>query len=710
MGSTIRRCSGPLATRLGQKRDGRSKVRKPAFALALIAGAAAAWPSIAMAAQDGAADLPITQITLYRSGVGHFVRQGFVEGDADLQIRFHAEQINDVLKSMYLLDLGGGRIETVGYTSNAPLERRLGSFLIDISDSPSLHQLLDRLRGVPVKLETTDRTVEGKVLAIEHRQRPVGDRLVATPYVNLLTSAGIRSIQVESITSMQITDEKLARELERALLAIAEHRTDDVKSVDIAFRGEGRRSAVVGYVQEAPVWKTSYRLILPESDGNGQPHMQAWAIVENTTDEDWTDVRLSLASGQPVAFRMDLYEPLFVERPMVAVPAAANLRPRVYDAGVATAEARQLRREAAPRSRAAGQAQFQQAEPEADARFRDAPAFDLMMVLSETEQGRAAAGSVGEVFQYTLDMPVTIERQRSAMLPIISAPIEGRRVSIYSQGAETPHPMRGVELTNDAGLQLMPGPISVYDGSAYAGDAQIGHVGAGDSRMLAYAADLDVRILTESDSARTLRQTRIVNGTVVRTIGRTHAFTYKIANADASRGRTIVIEHNKMSGWQLASPTPVEETQRTHRFEKELGPGETAELVIRHERTDQERISVATIDSPTIFMLEREGRISGRALEALREALSLREAVGEAERLVALLENERREIVRDQERVRANLASVARESDLHRRYMDRLGEQETRLDEIATELAEARSQVERRKRALERFVSDLNVG
>ncbi len=691
----------------GRQSD-RALVRKSACVLALAAGMAVAWPSAAAGAGDDRAgpDLPISQITLYRSGVGHFVRQGFVEGDADLQIRFHADQINDVLKSMYLLDLGGGRIETVGYTSNAPLERRLGSFLIDISDSPALHQLLDRLRGVPVKLETADRTVEGKVLAIENRQRPVGDRPVATPYVNLLTSAGIRSIQVESIISMQITDDKLAAELERALLAIAEHRTDDVKSVEIAFRGEGRRAAVVGYVQEAPVWKTSYRLILPESEGNNKPLMQAWAIVENTTDEDWTDVRLSLASGQPVAFRMDLYEPLFVERPMVAVPAVASLRPQVFDAGMATDQARRMERAPAARGRMLESEPTPMAEP-----MRSAAELQLGRFAPDLlEQGRATAGAVGEVFQYTLDTPVTIERQRSAMLPIISAPIEGRRVSIYTQGAETPHPMRGVEITNNAGLQLMPGPISVFDGSAYAGDAQIGHVGADETRLLAYAADLDVRIISTVDSERTLRQTRIVNGTVVRTIGREHAFTYTINNADSSRGRTLVIEHNKMTGWELASPTPVEETQRTHRFETELEAGETAELVIRHERTDHERISVATIDSPTIFMLEREGRISGRALDALREALSLREAVSEAERLVASLENERREIVRDQERVRANLASVARESDLHRRYMNRLGEQETRLDEIATELTEARSHVERRKRALERFVSDLNVG
>ncbi len=688
----------------------RALVRKSACVLALAAGTAAAWPAAAAGANNERAgpELPISQITLYRSGVGHFVRQGFVEGDADLQLRFNVEQINDVLKSMYLLDLGGGRIETVGYTSNIPLERRLGGFLIDISDSPSLHQLLDRLRGVPVKLETTDRTVEGKVLAIENRQRPVGDRPVSTPYVNLLTSAGIRSIRVESITSMQISDERLAGELEQALLAIAEHRADDVKSVEIAFRGEGRRAAVVGYVQEAPVWKTSYRLILPESEGDDQPLMQAWAIVENTTDEDWTDVRLSLASGQPVAFRMDLYEPLFVERPMVAVPAVASLRPKVYDTGVATDQARRMQRPADARSRG-GQSPFQEAEPELRQRRSEAPAFDLLAVMGDTEQGRAAAGAVGEVFQYTLDTPVTIERQRSAMLPIISAPVEGRRVSIYTQGAETPHPMRGVEITNNAGLQLMPGPISVFDGSAYAGDAQIGHVGAGDSRMLAYAADLDVRILTKTDGVRRVQQTRIVNGTVVRTIGREHVFTYTISNADASRGRTIVIEHNKMSGWELASPEAVEETERTHRFEKELGPGETADLVIRHERTDQERISVATIDSPTILTLQREGRLSNRAIEALREAVSLREAIGEAERLVSSLENERREIVRDQERVRANLASVSRETDLHRRYMDRLGEQETRLDEIATELTEARAEVERRKQALERFVADLNM-
>src|SRR5207244_11454640 len=118
--------------------------------------------------------------------------------------------------------------------------------------------------------------------------------------------------------------------------------------VDVNLQGQGARDIVIAYVQEAPVWKTSYRLVLPDApkDKDGKPApkkgegstpdrftIQGWAIVENTTDDDWKNVTLSLVSGRPVSFRMDLYEPLYVFRPEVPVPTGPGVMPRQYAGG-----------------------------------------------------------------------------------------------------------------------------------------------------------------------------------------------------------------------------------------------------------------------------------------------------------------------------------------------------------------------------------------
>ena len=273
--------------------------------------------------------LPISSITLYRSGVGSFVRQGQVDGDADVSLRFRTEQINDILKSMIVLDFDGGSIEGATYGSKEPLSRRLASFAINIADNPSRSELLDRLRGAKIEVSTTENPVTGIVLGVENSTRILPDGKGSEPrhILSLVTESGIWSADMQTISSFKILDEQLAAELNKALAALAEHRVDNVKTLDIAFRGDGQRDVMVGYVQEAPVWKTSYRLVLPQDADEDQLTLQGWAIVENTTEEDWEGVRLSLVSGQPVSFTMDLYEPLFVQRPNVPVPTGAGARP-----------------------------------------------------------------------------------------------------------------------------------------------------------------------------------------------------------------------------------------------------------------------------------------------------------------------------------------------------------------------------------------------
>lgn len=700
------------------------------FALAGLAAASAA------PASDGPPEkLPITGITLYRSGVGAFERRGSIDGNERVQLRFKTEQINDILKSMVLLDLDGGRIDAVGYGSREPLERRLASFGIDLSDEPPLGTILARLRGTPVRFEQVDGTrIEGPIVGGETRPEAKGSaqQPILVPYVNVLTGTGIRSVNLTQVTAVKVLDEALEEELTKALAALAEHRADRVKTVDVALRGTGTRRIVVAYVHEMPVWKTSYRLILPDQPEakpgdakaaqGAQPALQGWAIVENTTDEDWQNVRLALVSGRPVSFQMDLYEPLHVDRPEVPVPTVPGVAPKVYAPGsdetpsIALGEA--LARPAAPPMerddaaaksvapgrRAAGRSPFRE---EQRISARELSGEDLRRYAAAAQ---AQAGEIGEVFQYQLAEPVTIERQRSAMLPILSTPVEGRRVSIYNRGEYADHPMRGAELKNTTGLQLMPGPVSVFDGAAYAGDAQIGHVTLNDRRLLAYAVDLDVAARAEDRHAAVVQKVRIVNGLIEQTLKQEMATGYGFTNKDAKRGRTILVEHPRAEGWSLVEPKkPVEETPDMYRFEVVLKPGESGALAVRQERVDLQSLQVIGYDLPTLLTYVKEGRASQKVADAVREAARLQGAVNAVERRIRDLEQEQQAIAQDQARLRENMRTIDRNTDLYRRYTTKLNEQEDRIEAINRDLAAARAELAKAREALESYLRSLNV-
>ena len=698
----------------------RSRFATTTSAITLAAGLCASLASpLALASPADPDDLPVSRITLYRSGVGSFVREGVVEGNADVQLRFRTDQINDILKSMVVLDLDGGRVEGATYGSKEPLSRRLASFAVDISDNPGRAELLERLRGAKVSIRTSEGEREGSILGVERQNvvYPQGQQQTRAT-VSLVTSTGIWSSDVDSVLSFQLLDADLAAELNKALIALAEHRADNVKTLDLNFRGNGPRDVMVGYVHETPVWKTSYRLVMPEKAGD-RLTLQGWAIVENTTEEDWEDVRLSLVAGQPVSFTMDLYEPVYVTRPDVPVPTAAGARPRSYAGGVDLFDKNNdaqsfvdLKSVAPSAARAPGR---DRGEVSAESRRSAGLSADF----SEAEMGAAmrnsvaaaASGeSVGEVFQFTLDAPVTVGRQQSAMLPIIAGDIEGRRVSIFNQNDGLTHPMRGVEITNDTGLQLMPGPIAVYDGTSYAGDAQIGHVSRSDERLLAYAVDLDVDARVEPGSTSTVQKLSIVRGMLRQQMIEQNSATYFFESHDQFRDRTVIVEHAKYNGWDLVdSPKPEEIAGDLYRFELELDPGAKGELSVTQRRTRYESIALLNYDANTLMRYSRDGKASRAVIDAFREAQRLQARVQDSERTLAQLVVERNEIGQDQNRIRSNMGSIDRNSDLYARYMQKLAEQETRLEQIVKSIQTTTAERDARQQELQEYLNNLNV-
>lgn len=663
--------------------------------------------------------LPVTRITLYRSGVGSFERRGQVSGDASVQLKFNVDQINDILKSMIVLDMGG-RLESVGYGSKDPLARRLSSFGVDISDNPSMAALLTRLRGTNVTVTTTEGPVTGTILGVESREEASGasQKPISVAYLNLISS-GIRSVRLADVKSFTVNDEQLAAELDKALAAMADQRADRIKTVDISTRGDMVRELVVAYVHETPVWKTSYRLVVPDAnaaDTKGSTKIQAWAIVENTTDEDWENVNLSLVAGQPVSFRMDLYEPLYSPRPEIPVPMAAGVMPRVY--GMALEEladktdlAAEIRGRAnSPMAKSLARAE---SAPGSPAPMSDRAAGERLH-LGAAMAGYAPAAVAhgndeGELFRFELDAPVTIERQRSAMLPILSAGIDARRVSIYNPSDGQPHPMCGLELTNSTQMQLMPGPVSVFEGGVYAGDAQIGHIPAGDKRLLAYATDLEVGVVTKYDTSNTVRKVRIVNGVLEQTIKYVSTSDYTFTNKDQARGRTLLIEQPRMGGYELVGLKPKEITETLYRFEVTLDPGKAGSLKIPQETTGMTTLGVTDLDTRVLFEYCTSGKASEAVMNAVREIAKRRDALEAGRSRVKSLEAAWAEIEKDQSRLRQNMERLDKNSQLYAQYMQKLTTQEKKIDDLGTQMEQGREEVQRAEAELAGFIAGLNV-
>jgi len=732
-------CAAGLAVSLVDLGRARAAVALEGSAATAAASTAASTGAFA---PDAAEPMPIRRITLYRSGVGMFQREGSVSGDAEISLRFNTDQINDILKSLVLLDLDGGRVESVTYSSKDPIERRLASFGVDLSDAPSAGVLLSRLRGSPVKLITGEGSVSGTIMNVEERPTVLGggpnqpSTLVKLPWINLVTEAGVKSVNLTTVTGFELLDKKLAEELAKALGALAEYRTDNVKSVDLKLSGPAQaRRVVAAYVHETPVWKNSYRLVLGDSGGDPKKQvgaLQGWAIVENTTDADWTNVRLALVAGRPVSFQMDLYEPLYMQRPTVPVPMIAAAMPRAYQAmaniALQTEMAKSAGREGR-RGRAPGAPPAPSAVADAASGGGGSSPFDedSSTGLSAAEMmdyavaSATQAGQAGETFFYEVKTPITIERQRSAMIPFLTQNIPARRVSIFSLADRTEHPMRGVEITNPADgplesrVQLLPGPISVFEGdsttSAYAGDAQIGNIPAGDKRLLAYAVDLDVAVLVTPGGGTHVTRLRIVDGMIEQTFVRRDSMTYGFRNKDMVKGRTLIVEHPRLADWTLVEPKEAsEKTASFYRFELELEPNDKPKaLTVTQERVESQRLEVTNFDLPTILAFRKDGKISDAVVEAFRTIAGKRASISESERAIAQIDVKVKTIAEDQSRIRQNMQTVDRTTDLYKRYATKLNEQESELEKLTGERAAAQKQLDERRADLDSFVRALNI-
>ena len=694
---------------------------RPLFASSLTALAMTAMSAIpAMAAE---APLPLETVMLFSSGVGYFQHVGQVTGDATVEMLFAADDVNDLLKSMVVLDHGGGSA-TVTYASRDPVTKTLGTFAVNLTDNPSLGDLLGRLRGQRVELDAAS-PVAGTIVGVETRRVEVGkDQTVEKQFLTVLTTDGLRTLALDSVTRVKLAEPRLQDELEQALAVLALASDNEKKGVDIAFHGQGERQVSVGYVRESPIWKTSYRLVLGDAAAT-KARLQGWAIVENTTDSDWKDVRMALVSGRPISFVMDLYQPLYVPRPLVEPELYASLRPQVYGQSMADAE-KQLAGAAVPSesratvARSMGRRQLAKAMAPAPA---SAAVADAMM--EATDRGgqnfafgsggampAVAAGSdLGELFRYEIAEPVTLERQRSAMLPIVGAEVEAERVAIYDERVLAKHPLSGLRLKNTTDLNLMQGPITVYDEEGgYSGDARIEDMAPGTERLVSYAVDLDVEVAARAEGQpEQIVNVRLVKGTLFasRKLARGRCFEVKNSGKNPTK---VLLEHPLESGWKLVKPEQPDETTRDrYRFAVVAEPGKPVTLEVVEEMPVEESYALANLDDNAIVFYSRAKATSPAVREALAEVIRRKQEIEQIVRDRQTREQEIATIDQEQTRIRGNMQALDRTSDLFAQYVRKFAEQEKRIESLRGEIAGLTAKEQEARKGLDDYLLGLDI-
>jgi len=653
----------------------------------------------AVAAAQEAVPLPVRKVVLYKNGMGYFEHLGEVREAQSVEIVLPASQLNDVLKSLTVIDLGHGQVTGVTYDSAAPLDRRLAELPIDLNSARGLVEFLNAIRGAEVEIRAPGGAVSGKLMGAEMRARSTGPG-ATTQYVqiSIFTAGGeLRVVELESAGALRLTDSNLAGDVGRYLDLLNTSHQRDVRRLRVQTIGSGKRQLYVSYTSEAPIWKTTYRIVLDEKQ---KPLLQGWAVVDNTTPMDWTDVELSLVAGAPVSFVYNLSQPIYARRPVVPLPEGVQVTPQTHEA---TMEEPQP--PAAPAAEPAedfeskdkASAELMRRRDMAASKVAEAPARmgaiggRLGEIMRQSRPEAARAQALGEQFEYKLRQPVTIRRNQSALLPIIHTEIEGEKVSLYNENLGERKPRLAVWLKNASSLTLDAGSFTVIDSSAFAGEGLTETINPGESRLWSYALDLGVEVATNRETDRE----RVERVEIVRGVMRLHQKivekkTYTVRNNDA-KARTVVLEHPVRAGWTLVeTPAAAESSANYHRFKVEAKPKTTSEFAVREENPQQTTYMLSNVTPEQITLWVKQKTIDAEIEKALGRIVAKKNEIDDLNKKIAAQEQDYNDIYRDQERVRQNLQRLGQtpeEANLRLRYIRQLEQQENRIGALRAEQA-----------------------
>lgn len=671
-------------------------------------------------------EIPVDRVILSTSGLANFVHQMDVKDNAKVEFPVRYEQVDDILKSLVIFD-EKGRLGGVTLPGKEPLAQVFKDLPFTQAQLQNPMLLLNAYQGAVVEAKGNGAAMTGKIVQVKPEVIVTEDGTRLTKHrLSLMTADGLRQAVLEDLQSLSFEEEKIRNEIARALDAIRENGSTERRMLTVSLPGEGARPVTLSYVVDAPLWKTAYRMVIPEQGDKEQKGLlQGWAVVENMTASDWDNVDMTLVSGNPVTFKQALYESYYVPREEIPVQVFGRVMPRTDHGAVGMAmDDMSAELDAAPAMPAPmmkarkAQESFASGGP-----LNNDPVGEAISQASYGGRGSMAqAANAAESSEATTQVlfrfpdRFSLKSGQSMMLPFVSRDVPMERVALYQPDTHPRHPLASVEIKNDGSTGLPPGVLTLYEestllkGTSFVGDASLSVMPRGDKRMVSYA--LDSKTTIDRDVKNTSQEGRIsVSKGVMRIAYKSRMETVYTVKAPEKEDRTVVIEHPRNNGYDLVAPKAkdTEMTDTHYRLRLPVKAGQTEKLSVVMEREDYNSSSIINMShGQLVAFATSRGDLDKSARRAFAKLADARRAMDDVDQKVRELERQRTVIFQDQERVRNNLRSLSGTSDIQQKYLRKLNEQEdevTKIDEMRQKLAALRTQ---KQKELEDLIADMS--
>ncbi len=634
------------------------------------------------------AELGLTRVMLSVGGVGYFEYATDIDGDETLGLDVPVAQVDDILKSLVVFDPAGavarvelpGRDNTIEAFGNAPFGPKA-------LETPAGY--LNALRGVEVTVRGP-KPLTGRVMRAEAVTETTGRTVTQRTRVTLLGAEGMQQFVLEDIDAVQVTDPALRDRIGQTLQSLRNEAKSATRRLTIRITGQGKRTVAVGYVAAAPLWKATYRLMLSTAS---VARLQGWATLENQSGSDWKGVALTLQYGNPVTFRQALYRSYFVQRPEVPIEILGQVLPDI-----------DARARAMPDAVSAPAPAGKSLALAAAAQSPAAPADAALAVEAEEET------------IFSLSQPVDLAAGHSANMPIIDRNVPVERIGLVP--FQQPHPLVAVRVHNTGPESLPAGVLTIYEtasgAASYAGDARLGGLPSGESRLLPFSRDLRTGIeTTQSSAPNATTRFSVADGVLTYTM-RTRQVIRIVASAPAREARDLLLDIPKADTDQTLTvddgKTPVaEQTATAFRIALSLRPAAVRTVTAWLDQPISQSVALVDGDDATIQLIADDDTLDPSARAALRAVLDLRrDAAGKS----AAVERQRKrqeDVLADEDRIRKNLAAVTPADALHARLMRALDADETSLQQLRASIDDSSVAAEKAHRALADAVGGLRL-
>ena len=655
-------------------------------------------------------DIKTSRVVLYKQGLGYVEKVVTVDGDASIELIFDEKDIPDVLNSLVVVDLGGGTVTSIGYESKTPREKLL-SEVLGGRDVGGLCSILKLFKGAEAHIATAGRELKGRIAGVEPYQKA---RELSSWRVAVVKETGeVEAFDIGDITSFRLLDASLQKDLQRYLKLYSEAFRKEQKKIVIRTKGRGKRRVFIAYTIELPVWKTTHRFIVR----GDKALCQSWAVVDNTTMEEWKDVDMTLVCGVPVTFQFDIYSPLFTHRQRISpskVAAAPVARPeppsmRKADVerlsrkrkGYGYDEMRRLREESEKEERYFGK----KVPPGA----RAALAMDK---LASSVQAAIETATVSDYFIYNIAHKTTVGSKSSAMIPIVNKETPCRKVAFWRYGSGLVSPYQALEVVNETGLVLDGGPVTIFEAGNFLGNAIMKRLQTGEKTLLMYALDQSLKVRYEWGKETTSAYLAVAkDGYLIIKRWRIGQLRIKVENT-SNEGKVLLLEYPKQSGWDVLNEKGTyTEKDGYLRFEMKAEPKKMTEFIIKLRRDDSQTFYLTNISERDIKFFFSSRWLNEKQKEQLMEIVRLRTEMQKIQNEMSRVQREIKEIFDDQSRLRENIKTLTGDSvserELRSSYVNKFREQEKKLGELRGKLRSLRTDYHRTSRKLSEYVSRI---